>query len=100
MNQEKTGAENRLLAALAHGSVVAQGVGILVGVFIYITHRDKSRYAAFQALQAAVFQLLNLIVVIGMWFAWGILYRLGMIALIKQGDVTSDAAPPPYSGYP
>ena len=40
-------AESRLLAALAHGSVMVQGLGLLVGVDM--NERDSSRYAAFQA---------------------------------------------------
>ncbi len=94
MDQESKSIENRLLAALAHGSVVAQGIGILVGVLVYITQRDKSRYAAFQALQAAVFQLLNLIIIIGMWLVWGVFYGLSMIPLIMQAETNPDAAPP------
>jgi uncharacterized membrane protein len=86
--------ENRLLAALAHGSVVAQGIGILVGVLVYITQRDKSRYAAFQALQAAVFQLISLVITLGLWMAWGACYGLSMIPLIVQIDANPDAAPP------
>ena len=43
MDHESKSVENRLLAALAHGSIVAQGIGILVGVLVYITQRDKSR---------------------------------------------------------
>ena len=93
MNQENKSTENRLLAALAHGSVVAQGIGILVGVLVYITQRDKSRYAAFQGLQAAVFQLVNLIIVIGMWVVWGVLYGLSIIQLIRLGE---NAEPPAF----
>lgn len=94
MNQENINTENRLLAALAHGSVVAQGIGILVGVLVYIFQRDKSRYAAFQALQAAVYQLINLIIIMGLWIVWGIFYALSMIPLIQQIETNPDAAPP------
>jgi uncharacterized membrane protein len=94
MEQEGKSVENRLLAALAHGSAVAQGVGILVGVLVYITQRDKSRYAAFQALQAAVFQLISLIITIGLWLVWGVIYGLSMIPLIRQAETNPDAAPP------
>ena len=94
MKQENKSTESRLLAALAHGSVVAQGIGILVGVVVYITQREKSRYAAFQGLQAAVFQLLNLIIIMGMWLIWGVFYGLSMIPLIQQADANPDAAPP------
>ena len=86
--------ENRLLAALAHGSVVTQGIGILVGVMVFITQRDKSREAAFQGLQAAVYQLVNLIIAIVMWVIWGIFYGLSMIPLFIQADANPDAAPP------
>ena len=91
--EEEKNAESRLLAALAHGSVVAQGVGILVGVLVYINQRDKSRFAAFQALQAAVFQLINLILVILMWVAWTILYTLSLIPLIAMMERSPDGAP-------
>ena len=94
MNQETRSTENRLLAALAHGAVATQGIGILVGVVVYVTQRDKSRYAAFQGLQAALFQLANLIITIGLWVVSGILYGLSMILLIVQADANPDAAPP------
>ena len=94
MNQETRSTENRLLAALAHAAVATQGIGILVGVVVYVTQRDKSRYAAFQGLQAALFQLANLIITIGLWVVCGILYGLSMILLIVQADANPDAAPP------
>ena len=94
MNQENKSAENRLLAALAHGSVVAQGIGILVGIIVYINQREKSRYVAHQGLQAAVYQLINLIITVVLWLAWGVLYGLSMIPLIRQAETNPDAAPP------
>ena len=94
MNQNSKSTESRLLAALAHGSVVAQGIGILVGVLVYIFQRDKSHYAAFQALQAAVYQLINLIIIMGLWIVWGVFYALSMIPLIQQIETNPDAAPP------
>jgi hypothetical protein len=86
--------ENRLLAALVHGSIVTQGLGILVGVVVFATQRDRSRYAAFQGLQAAVFQFVNLVITIGLWVVWGVLYGLSMIPLIVQAQANPDAAPP------
>jgi uncharacterized Tic20 family protein len=94
MKQENISTENRLLAALAHGCVVTQYLGILVGVVVYITQREKSRYAAFQGLQAAVYQLVNLIIVIGMWVVWGFFYGLSILSLIKLEETNPDAAPP------
>lgn len=84
--------ENRLLAALAHGAVITQGLGLLAGVIVYVNQREKSRWAAFQALQAAVYQLITLLVTIGIWIVWTIFYIMSFIPLIQlpEGD-----APPP-----
>ncbi len=87
-------AESRLLAALAHGSIVAQGPGLLVGVLVYVNQRDKSRYAAFQALQAAIYQLISLIMVVGMWIVWSALYAVSLIPVIQQAQTMPDAPPP------
>lgn len=87
--------ENRLLAALAHGSILAQGLGLLVGVLIYITQREKSHYTALQALQAAVYQFFSLIIIIASWVVWGVFYTISMIPLIQQMESNPDAAPPP-----
>lgn len=86
--------ESRLLAALAHGAIVAQGLGILVGIVIYTSQREKSRYAAFQSMQAAIYQLISLIVIIGSWFVWGIFYALTWIPLAQQMQTAPNAAPP------
>ena len=91
-NRETLTTENRLLAALAHGSVVIQGVGLLVGVLVYVTQRDKSRYAAFQALQAAVYQLVNLILIGVLWVLWAAFYTLSITSMLSQPRM---AAPPP-----
>jgi uncharacterized Tic20 family protein len=74
--------ESRLLAALAHGSAIAQGIGLVVGLTIYLTQREKSRYAASQALQAAVYQLVSLVLVMGSWFVWGVCYGLSFIPMM------------------
>jgi uncharacterized Tic20 family protein len=76
-------AEERNWAAIAHASILVSmlvgmataGVGslllALIPLGIYIAYREKSRYVAYQALQATVFQLAGLIV-----------YVLGLIVLI------------------
>lgn len=92
---EQPDQESRLLAAVAHAAVVAQGLGLLVGILVYISQRDRSRYAAFQALQAAVYQLISLIIIIGSWVVWGIFYALTWIPLFMQIESAPDAPPPP-----
>ena len=96
MNTERQehSTEARLLAALAHGSMMLQGIGVLVGVVVYSNQRDKSRYAAFQGLQAAVFQLITLLGVVGMWICWGIYYTYATIVLIQQIETMGDETLP------
>lgn len=92
MNTLSTG-EERLLAAIAHASVVASGFGILVGLIIWLTQREKSAYAARQGLQAAVYQLLGLIAIVALWVLWGIFYALTFIPIIRSPEQFQDAPP-------
>jgi uncharacterized Tic20 family protein len=73
--------EARLLAALSHASVVAEGLGVLVGVIVYVTQREKSKYAAFQALQAAIFQLIGVGAMITCWVCWTIGFSVALIPM-------------------
>jgi len=63
-------------------------------MLVYTTQRDKSRYAAFQALQAAVFQLLSFIITVVFWLIWGVFYGLSIIPLVRLTEANPDAAPP------
>jgi uncharacterized Tic20 family protein len=53
--------DERLLAGIAHGSILVFGWGILAPVLVYFTQRDRSRYVAFQALQAIAYQILFMV---------------------------------------
>jgi uncharacterized Tic20 family protein len=78
----KPGTNERLMAAIAHGSIVANGLGILVGTLIWLTQKEKSPYAARQGLQAAVYQLLGMIVIVVSWVLWGVFHGLTYIPII------------------
>jgi uncharacterized protein len=81
--QLETTAQERNWAAIAHASILVSmlagmataGVGslllALIPLGIFVAYRGKSRYVAYHALQATVFQLAGLIV-----------YVLGLILLI------------------
>jgi uncharacterized Tic20 family protein len=53
--------EERIWAGLAHLSVLLFGWGVIVPVVVWITQREKSRFASFQALQALAYQLLAML---------------------------------------
>jgi uncharacterized Tic20 family protein len=56
--RKSTNSEERILAALAHGGIFISTIGLLLPAIIWITQREKSRYVAFQSLQALAFQIL------------------------------------------
>ncbi|MCL4867865.1 MAG: DUF4870 domain-containing protein [Anaerolineae bacterium] len=86
--------EERLMAALAHASIVMNMMGPVVGVLIYITQKERSAYAARQGLQAAIYQIIGTILIIISWFCWGGFYALTFIPLIANAEAYQDAPPP------
>jgi len=86
--------EERLMASIAHASVVIFGPGILVGVLIWLTQKDKAPFASKQGLQATVYQLLGMIVIMALWIVWGIFYALTWIPIMQNLE-QFEAAPPP-----
>ena len=86
--------EERLMAAIAHAAVVVFGPGILVGVFIWLTQKEKAVYASNQGLQAAVFQLIGMILTMVMWVVWGIFYSLTWIPFVRNPELLNEPPPP------
>lgn len=86
--------DERLLAALAHAAILTGGMGPIAGIFIYVTQKDKASYAAGQALQAVIYQLLGILVTIIAWSCWGLFYAVTFIPIITAPEQYSDAPPP------
>lgn len=86
--------EDRLLAALAHAAIITGMIAPIAGLLIYITQKEKSAYAARQGMQAAIYQLLGLLVMILVWSCWGVFYTISLIPLIANADKYNDAPPP------
>ena len=82
------------MASIAHASVIVFGPGILIGILIWLTQKEKSSYASYQGLQAAVYQLIGMIVIMAMWLIWGIFYALTWIPIIQDMEKFEDAPPP------
>ena len=56
----------RIMAALAQVTVLLPLIGVIAPIVIWVTQREKSKYVAFQALQAVLYQLL-----IVLWWVLG-----------------------------
>ncbi len=85
--------EERLLGALAHASLIAGGMGIVVGILIYVTQKEKSAWLGRQALQAVLYQLVGLFLIIGIWACWSVFYMLTLIPVIANPEQYSDQPP-------
>lgn len=95
MTSEKSySQEERLLAALAHAAIITGMIAPVAGLLIYITQKEKSAYAARQGMQAAIYQLLGLLVMILAWSCWGVFYAISLIPLMTNPDQYNDAPPP------
>jgi hypothetical protein len=87
--------EDRITAALAHGLMIAQLMGVLAAAVIWLVERDRSRWAAFQALQAAVYQFVVLLVTLASWVVWTVFFTVALIPIMANPAVYENAPPPP-----
>ena len=85
--------EERLLGALAYASLIASGMGIVAGILIYVTQKEKSAWLGSQALQAVLYQLAGLFLIIVLWSCWGVFYMLTLIPLIAIPEKYGDQPP-------
>ncbi|MCP4538218.1 MAG: DUF4870 domain-containing protein [Chloroflexi bacterium] len=88
MESENTTSEvtqdERILAALAHASVILPLWGLIAAIVIWATQREKTRFVGFQALQGVAYQLC----IIMLAFLGGACYMcsfLGMFAAMPLG---------------
>jgi hypothetical protein len=90
MEEEERTGEERLLAALAHGSIVIAAPAPAVSLLVWFAQRDRSPFTAFQALQAAVYQIAGLLVATSCWICWSLLYTLSLIPIINSASSSDD----------
>lgn len=82
LEEARPSQNDRNLAALAHGStllnLVFPGLGILAALLIWLSVKDRSRYAGFQSLQAVAFQVAALLATV----LGGILVTVGWVVSV------------------
>jgi len=100
MSDERTASQDeRLLAGLAHGSILlapfTNGLGgILAALVIWLIQREKSAYVAYQALQALVYQAVAFLVTMIAWCCWGALWMAMTLTPLLANSQAYEAAPP------
>lgn len=91
--------DERLLAALAHGSILfaplTNGVGgIVTALVIWMIKREKSPYVAFQALQALAYQVATFVVTGLAMCCWTAVWMLmWMPAMAANPEAYQDVPP-------
>ena len=72
----ETSSDERVMAALSHGSILLPMIGIFVPTIIWMTQREKSAFVRFHALQAMVYQLFQVVYQIVISFLGGFVATL------------------------
>jgi len=52
----------RIAAALAHGLIIVNWMGAIAAALVWLLEKEKSKYVAFQALQAVAYQFIGLLI--------------------------------------
>src|SRR5512138_2337677 len=104
LNEISITKDERTNAALAHGGIllglISRGtLGILLALLIWITQRGKSKFAARQAAQALVYQLMGVLVAIALWLGWGLILA-GSIIVPLLVDPRRPETLQPYTMIP
>ena len=91
--------DEKTLAGLAHGSILlglaTSGVGgIVAALVIWATQKEKSPYAAAQALQATVYQAVTFLIMMIAWCCWIGLYMMMIFVPLMNNPGAYEAAPP------
>ena len=91
--------DETVLAGLAHGSVLlglfTSGVGgIVAALVIWVTQKEKSPYAAAQALQSMVYQAVTFVIMMIGWCCWTALYLALIFVPLISNPGAYEAAPP------
>lgn len=64
MNDEIPTQDEKVMAGLAHISAIMPMLGVIAPIVIWVTQKEKSKFVAFQALQAVAYQLSMIL----LWF--------------------------------
>ena len=78
------GRDERLAAALSHALVLASSLGAIGAAVIYALSRERNRPVAFQAAQAALYQLLTVVISILAWTCWTGVYLLSLAPMMAH----------------
>jgi uncharacterized Tic20 family protein len=92
MEEKQPSQEERIMAALAHGSILLFGMGIVAAIVLWVAQKDKSHYVAFQALQAVAYHIVGFAIFMVGMACWMGLYFVSLIPLMTTPEESAGAA--------
>ena len=84
--------DERVMAALSHVAALLPLMGVIAPIVIWVTQKEKSKYVAFQSLQALAYQLTMILA----WFVGMGCYMLsffGTFLTLPFSDSSTSASP-------
>ena len=84
--------DERVMAALSHAAALLPMMGVIAPIVIWVTQKEKSKYVAFQALQALAYQIIMILA----WFVGMGCYMLsffGNFLTLPLSDSSQSASP-------
>lgn len=90
--------DERIMAALSHISLVIPYAGLVVPAIVWITQKDKSRWVAFQSLQALAYQVTLMLA----WFVGIACYMASFfsMAFTLSASNGGSGSPSPFFFFP
>ncbi|MBN2501065.1 MAG: DUF4870 domain-containing protein [Anaerolineales bacterium] len=89
--------EERIMGAISHAGIILAATGLIAPIIVWITQREKSRFARFQALQALAYQLgKSFIYLAALLLAFILTFGLIAIEFLKGNPVSRTATPDLY----
>jgi uncharacterized Tic20 family protein len=88
--------DERILAALAHASIIANIVnlaGVIATALIWTSERERSEYVRQHALQSLLYQGLVLLILIVLMIFWGLCLGLSLLPVAVRPDLYRSSPP-------
>ncbi len=91
--------EERLLATLAHASIILNGfnlIGIIGAIAILVSQRQRSEFVRRHAIQALAFQLAGLVATMLLLGTWMACLLISLIPALLRPELYSEGPPMPF----
>lgn len=86
----QSSSDERTLAALAHASIVTNGlslIGLIGAAMIWATQRERSAYVRGHAIQALVFQGMVFVIALVLLLSWGLCVALSLLPIALRPEL-------------